>query len=869
MWTYTLDNSNAAVQALNTGSPALSDSFTVLSEDGTSQVVTVTISGANDAAVITGTSTGAVVEAGGVANGTPGTPSATGDLLATDVDNANDTFQAVAAGAATSNGYGSYGVTAAGVWTYTLDNANAAVQALNTGSPALSDSFTVLSEDGTSQLVTVTISGSNDAAVITGTSTGAMVEAGGVANGTPGIPSATGDLLATDVDNAADAFQAVAAGAATSNGYGTYGVTAAGVWTYTLANANAAVQALNTGSPALSDSFTVLSEDGTPQVVTIAINGSNDAAVITGTSTGAVVEAGGVGTPGTPSATGDLLATDVDNANDAFQAVAAGAATSNGYGTYGVTAAGVWTYSLDNANAAVQALNTGSPALSDSFTVLSQDGTSQVVTITISGSNDGPAAVTDNVITNVTSGTNFVVPEWALLANDVDPDGGGALDISNVGGAIGLSATHTAGSGSNGTVTLNDPAPAGGSFTYQATDGSAIGTSGTVNVTQDITGALDGTASNDIIVSANGGATLAGNAGNDILLGGGGNDTYRFALTDGNDLIRDSGGGGDKIEIVTAGPGNATILSTLNFERIGTDLVIDVGSTQITVDDHYVSGLQVESIQFSPGGTVYGYALSNGAYDLSTGASTPLSEGGGSDVIASSSGNEALSGGTGNDLLFGNGGADTINGEAGADLLVGGAGADTLSGGGDADVMVGGLDNDTFVFAAGASSLTIGGSGNAGTISGFDTVRDYAVITAGAAADRIDTVGNPEVVANTAGTNGADSSLTIGGQTVKSHSISNGLITFDDANTFAGALVIDSTEDLAAVVQYLQAQDLGNAGATVGFTATIGGNAHTYLYTQGESNGTNASDVLVDLFGVTAAGVTESAPGSDGYVFIL
>ena len=109
------------------------DSFTVLSADGTAQVVTVTINGTNDAAVITGTSSGDVTEAGGVANGTAGTPTATGDLLATDVDNAADAFQAVAAGAATVNGYGSYELTAAGVWTYTLDDSNAAVQALNVG----------------------------------------------------------------------------------------------------------------------------------------------------------------------------------------------------------------------------------------------------------------------------------------------------------------------------------------------------------------------------------------------------------------------------------------------------------------------------------------------------------------------------------------------------------------------------------------------------------------------------------------------------------------------------------------------------------------------------------------------------------------
>ena len=44
----------------------------------------------------------------------------------------------------------------------------AAVQALNVGSHALTDSFTVLTQDGTAQMVNITITGSNDAAVITG-----------------------------------------------------------------------------------------------------------------------------------------------------------------------------------------------------------------------------------------------------------------------------------------------------------------------------------------------------------------------------------------------------------------------------------------------------------------------------------------------------------------------------------------------------------------------------------------------------------------------------------------------------------------------------------------------------------------------------
>ena len=189
VWTYTLDNTNAAVQALNVGQ-TLTDTFTATTVDGTAQLVTITINGTNDAAVISGATSGSVTEAGGVANATPGTPVATGDLNSTDVDNTADAWTAVGTATASTNGYGSYTLTAAGVWTYTLDNGNAAVQALNVGQ-TLTDTFTVTTVDGTAQLVTITINGTNDAAVISGPVSGAVTEAGGVANGTPGVPAAT------------------------------------------------------------------------------------------------------------------------------------------------------------------------------------------------------------------------------------------------------------------------------------------------------------------------------------------------------------------------------------------------------------------------------------------------------------------------------------------------------------------------------------------------------------------------------------------------------------------------------------------------------------------------------------------------------
>ena len=121
--------------------------------------------------------------------------------------------------------------------------------------------------------MTITINGANDAAVISGDITGTVVEAGGVANGTPGIPTDTGDLDA-DVD---DPVWTPVGTTPSASGYGSYTLTAAGVWTYTLDNSNAAVQALNAGET-LTDTFTAVTTDGTQQLVTITINGRNDAA---------------------------------------------------------------------------------------------------------------------------------------------------------------------------------------------------------------------------------------------------------------------------------------------------------------------------------------------------------------------------------------------------------------------------------------------------------------------------------------------------------------------------------------------------------------------------------------------------------------
>ncbi|WP_284275002.1 VCBS domain-containing protein [Bradyrhizobium iriomotense] len=387
VWTYTLDNANSKVQALNVGD-TLTDSFTVTTIDGTPQVVTITIHGTNDAAVVSGDTTGSVTEAVGCK---PEAPIATGTLTDTDVDNPSNTFTAVCYPEASNGGYGAFTMTAAGVWTYTLDNNNCAVKALNVGD-TLTDTFTVTTIDGTPQVVTITIHGANDAAIISGKTTGSVTEAAGCK---PGTPTATGTLTDTDVDNPSNTFTAVCSPEASKGGYGTFTMTAAGVWTYTLDNTNSTVQALNVCDK-LTDTFTVTTIDGTPQVVTITIHGANDPAVISGTTTGSVTEPD-CKTQGAPVATGTLTDTDVDNPANTFTAVCAPKWSTHGYGTFTMTAAGVWSYTLDEDNCAVQALR-ACDTLTDTFKVTTIDGTTQVVTITIHGAGfrgfDSPAVAT-------------------------------------------------------------------------------------------------------------------------------------------------------------------------------------------------------------------------------------------------------------------------------------------------------------------------------------------------------------------------------------------------------------------------------------------------------------------------------------------
>ncbi|TWX67881.1 tandem-95 repeat protein [Colwellia demingiae] len=407
-WTYIVDNSGATVQGLKTGEQ-LTETLLVHSVDGTEQNITVTINGVDDKAVITGTSTASLTEDKDLASG--GNLRADGQLTATDPDAGQAQFTADYL----HGQYGEMTIDNNGHWTYIVDNSGAMIQGLTTGDQ-LTETLLVHSVDGTEQQVTVTINGVDDQAIITGTSTASLTEDKNLASG--GNLRADGQLTATDPD----AGQAQFTADHLQGQYGEMTIDNSGHWTYIVDNAGATVQGLKTGEQ-LTETLLVHSVDGTEQQVTVTINGVDDKAVITGTSTASLTEDKDLASGGNLRADGQLTATDPDAGQAQFTADH----LQGQYGEMTIDNSGHWTYTVDNSGATIQGLTTGEQ-LTETLLIHSVDGTEQKVTITINGVDDkaviagtSTASLTEDK--DVASGGNLRA-DGQLTATD--PDAGQA-----------------------------------------------------------------------------------------------------------------------------------------------------------------------------------------------------------------------------------------------------------------------------------------------------------------------------------------------------------------------------------------------------------------------------------------------------------
>ncbi|WP_417882971.1 VCBS domain-containing protein [Vibrio rumoiensis] len=392
------------------------------------------------------------------------------------VDSQSVAFDSTSTG---SRQHGTLTVNADGDYEYVLDNSNTEVQALGEG-VTITDTFTytVLDPAGNPKdtTMTVTITGTNDIPAIGGVISNDVTE---LVPNTAKALTTNGQLNIDDTDtnvnqstypNGEQHFQTAVT--PNANAWGSLTIDADGHWQYSVDNSKAELQALQDGDVHI-DTFTVTSIDGSEtQDITITINGTADAPVITSSAqTGSVIEDGrdaqgnNVDT-GSNSVSGKLDVTDVDqfaqgttNLETAEWTITeANGQSSTGkdvdgvYGRLHIDDNGKWTYDLDNTRADVLGANDNPKEV---FTVTVTDSTgltdTQTISIDVQGTNDMPVISGTTIGQVVEDGDNYNSAPVHSISGDLtaqDPDQGDSLTWSLKGATA---ATPQALSGIDGT----------------------------------------------------------------------------------------------------------------------------------------------------------------------------------------------------------------------------------------------------------------------------------------------------------------------------------------------------------------------------------------------------------------------------------
>ncbi|TCW11214.1 VCBS domain-containing protein [Vibrio crassostreae] len=293
------------------------------------------------------------------------------------------------------NDLGTFVVNEDGTWTFV---ANSPYDELADGEQ-IQDTTTVQTSDGGEQVITVTIIGTDDAAVATDDS-GSVTEDIDVDDITNQLVT-SGQIVITDVDSDTPTFSADGefnlVGSTNDSQLGILSIDPDGAWTYVVNNDD--VQYLD-DDEFVTEVYTVTASDGTTSEVTITINGADDPSDITvgegDSDTGEVTEDVDVDLESNNLITsGTLTITDVDD-NDvaAFQPNGVfnpeGSTNDTALGMLTITDDGAWTYVVDNDD--VQYLD-DDEFVTEVYTVTAIDGTTSEVTITINGADD-PSEIT-------------------------------------------------------------------------------------------------------------------------------------------------------------------------------------------------------------------------------------------------------------------------------------------------------------------------------------------------------------------------------------------------------------------------------------------------------------------------------------------
>lgn len=456
------------------------------------------------------------------------------------------------------------------------------------------------------------------------------------------------------------------------------------------------------------------------------------------------------------------------------------------------------------------------------------------MTITVGNEKTGGAA---------TSIANIYAKDLSTLRASAQ----GSLDLGVVSGNV---------LGNN--LTLVDVSAVKGNFTA---DVVALGNNAVVNLAQgENTFSALGSGGNNVTINGNSRSdTITGTAQNDIINAGAGDDTVHG---DRGDNTLNLGAGDDTVtardgnNIVAFGTGTAEV-ATIN-DNTGLDgskatnvFTLEGTAARVEIDSDGAGPFEVQQMLAVGDGSALrvswtgstlnvanalldggkGIVPTAATYNGDANANLVVDEVGGTDV-------NTFNGGAGNDVFIQFGGvaaAVTFNGGAGNDAFVGdGTKAHTVTGGAGADRIV--LANDGSTDSAGSTVAIADGDS---TAAGWDQV--YGFGAAKTTLDLVFTTYAGNTVPPVDGTNVGN---------VKSHSITNGVVTFDDADTFTAAVNVGTGANqlaLADVLQYL-AINLNGTGATVAFAYDRNGDGtddDMFVFQDG------MSDTVVQLVGFT------------------
>ena len=552
------------------------------------------------------------------------------DGSGTDSDPDNDAFSVGAVngitgdvGATVDGSYGSVVINSNGTYTYTLDNNNSAVDALDNGE-SLSDSFTYTISDGeggfSTATLTIAIAGTNDAPVV------------GSA-----IPSQSND----DADSIAgfdvSGYFSDSDDSSVFSGSGLpagLSINAAGLISGTINNS----ASQNTPGGVFTVQITATDDNGANVSTTFSWTIANPGPTATD-NTASVTENTSLTDSGNVISDNDGDGVDSDSDGDSIEVGAVESATGNvgvgTAGTYGsilIDANGDYTYSLNNNHPTVAALDNGD-TLTETFSYTLSDGeggtSDATITITIDGTNDAPTVAgsipdqssddadsipgldvsgyfsdVDDTPTFSASGlpTGLSINSAGVISGTIDNSA--SQDIAGGVFAITITATDDNGASTTSTFewTVANPGPNATDNSAGVTEDTSLTDSGNVITDNDGDGA-DSDVDNDSLnitaidgTTANVGITVAGTYGS-VVINSNGTYTYTLANSNANVEALDTGESVTDTFTYTLSDGEGGFsTATLTIDIDGTNDAPIVGSSipsQANDDAQVISGLDI------------------------------------------------------------------------------------------------------------------------------------------------------------------------------------------------------------------------------------------------------------------------------------